>query len=84
MQLIADHTQLFNSDLDVGQVVLACFAIPLAVVATVILLIRLLTRTGRRHDVDDRVSHLPSNNLGLDDIGPARLGDEQQVHMHHE
>jgi hypothetical protein len=65
-------------------VVQACFAIPLVVATTAILLVQLLTKRGQPHDVDDRVTHLLSDNLGLHNIGLAGIGDESRVDLHHE
>jgi hypothetical protein len=84
VQLATDHAQLFGSNLDLGQVVPTCFAIPLAVIATTVLFIQLFTKTGRRHNVDNRISHLLGDNLNLDDLRPVRVGDELQVDLRHE
>ncbi len=83
-QLAVDHAQLFGSNLDLGQVVIACFAIPLAVTTTVVFLVQLLTRIGRRHDIDDRVSHLLGNNLSFDNSGPVGTGDELRIDLRRE
>ncbi len=67
---------LNNYDLDPRQVVPVCFAIPLVVVIATILFVRLLTKIRRRHNVDDRISHLPSDNLGINNIGLTCISDK--------
>ncbi len=81
MQLVADHTQLSSFDLDLRQVVPTCFAIPLAIAATTILLVQWLTKTKQWYDVYNWVSHLLNGNLGLDDIGLVSIGDDPQVDL---
>jgi hypothetical protein len=48
----------------------------LVVVIATILFVRLLTKIRRRHNVDDRISHLPSDNLGINNIGLTCISDK--------